>query len=301
MDHTVHTAHAAPTVHTRRNQRSLSRAERRRFVGAVLGLKRSGAYDDFVRRHIDHYVSDGDDRLRAAHMTPTFLPWHRRFLLDFERALRRVDGGVTVPYWDWTKDRTPAASLWGEDLMGGTGRRGDRRVTTGPFARGNGWIVKEGVTDGDFLTRDLGRPADPLDLPTRQDVAWATAEKVYDVSPWDSTSPRGFRNRLEGWTSDIGSGRWRNHNRVHRWVGGHMLGGASVNDPVFWLHHAFVDLLWTRWQRQHPDAAPFLPERPPALGEPQYRRIVARHEPMPPWRTTPQDMLSHRGIYRYAE
>ncbi|WP_030559641.1 tyrosinase family protein [Streptomyces aureocirculatus] len=288
-------------AYTRRNQRSLSRAERRRFVDAVLRLKRRGEYDAFVRTHIDHYVSDGENRRRVAHMTPTFLPWHRRFLLDFERALRRVDAGVTVPYWDWTKDRTPAASLWGEDLMGGTGRRGDRRVSTGPFARGNGWIIKESVTDGDFLTRDLGRPAAPLALPTRQDVAWAMGETVYDVSPWDSTASRGFRNRLEGWAPGTGDARWRNHNRVHRWVGGHMLGGASVNDPVFWLHHAFVDLLWSRWQRQHPDSAPFLPERPPAPDEPQHRRVVARREPMPPWRTTPQDMLGHQGIYRYAE
>lgn len=288
-------------VYTRRNQNSLSRAERRRFVDAVLRLKRRGEYDEFVRTHIDFYVSDGDDRLRVAHMTPTFLPWHRRFLLDFERALRRMDDGVTVPYWDWTEDRSPAASLWGEDLMGGNGRRSDRRVMTGPFARRNGWVVKEAVTDGDFLTRDLGRRADPMELPTHRDVTWAMAETVYDVEPWDSTSRRGFRNRLEGWTEDSGSARWRNHNRVHRWVGGHMLGGGSVNDPVFWLNHAFVDLLWSRWQRLRPDSAPFLPAKPPTLGDAQYQRIVARREAMPPWRTTPQDMLSHKTIYRYAE
>ncbi|QEU97629.1 tyrosinase family protein [Streptomyces kanamyceticus] len=288
-------------AHTRKNQSGLSRAERRRFVDAVLKLKRSGRYDEFVRTHIDYYVSDGERTLRVAHMTPSFFPWHRRFLLEFERALQRVDAGVTVPYWDWTKDRTPAVSLWGADLMGGNGRPSDGQVTTGPFAYGSGhWTVKEGVTDGEYLTRNLGRAQDPMDLPTARDVAWAMEDSAYDAEPWDSTSEGGFRNRLEGWTSASGTERWRNHNRVHRWVGGHMLGGASVNDPVFWLHHAFVDLLWDRWQRRHPDSAPYLPERPPRLGEAQYRRIVARHEPMPPWDVRPDDLLEHKKLYRYG-
>ncbi|QEV19288.1 tyrosinase family protein [Streptomyces alboniger] len=288
-------------AHTRKNQSSLSRSERRRFVDAVLKLKRRGEYDEFVRTHIDYYVSDGDERLRVAHMTPSFFPWHRRFLLEFERALQRIDSGVTVPYWDWTKDRSPASSLWGEDLMGGNGRGPDRRVTTGPFAhRSGGWVIKESITEGEFLTRDLGRPRDPIGLPTPRDVAWALADPRYDVPPWDSRAPQGFRNKLEGWTSATGKERWRNHNRVHRWVGGHMLGGASVNDPVFWLHHAFVDLLWDRWQRRHPRSAPYLPARPPGPGSSQYRRIVARHEPMPPWDVEPDDLLGHKGLYTYG-
>ncbi|MGA4840781.1 tyrosinase family protein [Streptomyces sp. G45] len=289
-------------VSTRKNQNRLTRAERRRFVDAVLRLKRRGEYDEFVRIHIDFYVADGERGLRVAHMAPSFFPWHRRFLLDFERALQRVDPAVTVPYWDWTRDRSPAASLWGEDFMGGDGRSGDRQVRTGPFAYRNGqWTIKESVTDGEFLTRAFGNPANPIDLPTPADVERSLKETRYDVEPWDSTSHGGFRNTLEGWAPGRGTDRWRNHNRVHRWVGGHMLGGGSVNDPVFWLNHAFVDLLWTRWQRRHPDAAPYLPARPPELGDPGYERVVARHEPMPPWRTTPDEMTSHRGSYRYEE
>ncbi|THC50512.1 tyrosinase family protein [Streptomyces sp. A1499] len=286
---------------TRKNQSRLTKAERRRFVDAVLKLKRRGEYDAFVRTHLDFYVSDGESRLRVAHMAPSFFPWHRRFLLDFERALQRIDAGVTVPYWDWTKDRTPAASLWGDDLMGGTGRGPDRRVTTGPFARGSGhWVIKVGVTDGDFLTRDLGRPRAPIALPTAREVADAMADPRYDVPPYDSTARAGFRNRLEGWTSARGDERWRNHNRVHRWVGGHMLGGASVNDPVFWLNHAFVDLLWDRWRRRHPRSAPYLPAQPPGTGSSQHRRVVARHERMPPWDVRPDDLLDHRAHYRYG-
>ncbi|GGT52810.1 tyrosinase [Streptomyces purpureus] len=289
----------ARVVYTRKNQRDLTRTERRKFVAAVLELKRRGRYDEFVRRHIDHYVADGDDGLRVAHMAPTFFPWHRRFLLDFEQALRAVDSSVSVPYWDWTRDNTPAASLFGEDFMGGNGRRGDLQVTTGPFAlRGGQWPIKHSMTEDRFLTRDFGRPRDPIELPTKAELERAMSDPVYDTEPWDSTSRSGFRNLLEGWGS--GRGRWLNHNRVHRWVGGMMLSGGSVNDPLFWLHHSFVDLLWTRWQRRHPRSG-FLPATAPGLGSPGYGQVVARDEKMPPWNITPASMLDHSRIYRYAE
>ncbi|MFI1725695.1 tyrosinase family protein [Streptomyces sp. NPDC020489] len=287
-------------AYIRKDASTLTSAEKRRFVKALLEVKRRGEYDEFVRMHIDYYVTDGEGGLRTAHMAPSFLPWHRRFLLDLERALRRVDSSVTVPYWDWTKDRRAGAAPWTTDLLGGNGRPSDRRVMTGPFAWSTGnWTLTEGVTDEEYLTRDLGRARDPLQLPTRSDLEAALADPVYDVAPWDSTSTKGFRNRLEGWGSGRGPTAWRNHNRVHRWVGGVMVGGASVNDPVFWMHHAFVDLQWYRWQRRHRGAR-YLPAKPPAAGSSQYRRIVARHEKLPPWDVTPDSLEDVSGIYRYA-
>ncbi|MCT9093079.1 tyrosinase family protein [Streptomyces sp. ASQP_92] len=288
-------------VYTRKNQRNLTSAERKAFVNAVLELKRRGAYDTFVRTHIDFYVSDGDRGLRVAHMAPSFLPWHRQFLLEFERALQKVNPRVTVPYWDWTRDNSPASSLWGDDFMGGNGRRGDLQVMTGPFAHAHGnWDITANVTDERFLTRDLGRPKDPIKLPAAADVAHALADPVYDVSPWNSMSGTGFRNKMEGWTTASGNARFRTHNQVHRWIGGIMLGGAAVNDPVFWLHHAFVDSLWSRWQAAHPKSKRYLPDVPPPLGDLQHGRVAALHDPMPPWNVAPAALLDHSRIYRYA-
>jgi tyrosinase len=286
-------------VYTRKNQRNLTRSEKRRLVGALLGLKRSGRYDEFVRMHGEYYVSDAEDRPRAAHMTPSFFPWHRRFLLEFEQALQEIDSGVSVPYWDWTTDNSPASSLWADDLMGGTGRRGDRQVMTGPFAHVNGeWPIEGGVSEGDFLTRDLGRPGDPVSLPTKADVAQALDDPLYDAAPWDSTVPRGFRNRMEGWRAG-GSERWRLHNRVHRWVGGLMMSATSPDDPVFWLHHAYMDLLWTRWQEAHPGSR-YLPDKALERSDPQYGRIFSADDPMPPWDVKPSALMDHTRFYRYA-
>ncbi|WMD08826.1 tyrosinase family protein [Streptomyces sp. FXY-T5] len=287
-------------AYTRKDVSTLTRTEKRRFVKAMLEVKRRGEYDEFVRTHIEYYTSDGEDGLRTAHMAPSFLPWHRQFLLDLEKALRRVDASVSVPYWDWTRDRTTTSAPWTADLLGGTGRRSDRRVMTGPFAYAEGnWTIKEGVTDEEFLTRDLGRTRDPIRLPTKAELERALKDPVYDASPWDSTAGKGFRNKLEGWGSGRGSASWQNHNRVHRWVGGAMVGGASVNDPVFWLHHAFVDLVWSRWQRRHREHR-YLPAKPPGPGSAQYRRVVARHEKLPPWDVTPDQLEDHEHIYRYG-
>ncbi|BFO21634.1 hypothetical protein SHKM778_80220 [Streptomyces sp. KM77-8] len=95
-------------------------------------------------------------------MAPSFLPWHRRFLLDLEEALRRVDSEVTLPYWDWTRDRAADSAPWTADLLGGDGRRSDLQVTTGPFAHREGnWTIRIGVTEG------TSSPATSAAAPTR--------------------------------------------------------------------------------------------------------------------------------------
>ncbi|MFC8586781.1 tyrosinase MelC2 [Streptomyces sp. NPDC003444] len=268
----------------RKNQATLTADEKRRFVDALLELKRSGRYDAFVTTHNAFIMGDTDDGDRVGHRSPSFLPWHRRFLLDFEAALKSVDPTVTLPYWDWTADRTARSSLWAPDFLGGTGRARDGQVTDGPFARaGNRWPITVRVDGRDFLRRDLG--AGGRQLPTRAEVDSVLAMETYDTAPWNSASD-GFRNHLEGW-------RGVNlHNRVHVWVGGQMATGVSPNDPVFWLHHAFVDKLWADWQARHPGSA-YLP----AAGT---RNVVDLHDTMRPWNdVTPADMLDHTPHYTF--
>jgi len=38
------------------------------------------------------------------------------------------------------------------------------------------------------------------------------------------------------------------HNGAHRWVGGAMSSTVSPRDPVFYLHHSWVDKLWKDWE-----------------------------------------------------
>ncbi|MDQ4145897.1 MAG: tyrosinase family protein [Actinomycetota bacterium] len=89
------------------------------------------------------------------------------------------------------------------------------------------------------LRRRLGSDT----LPTAQQVRTNRERDTYDR----------FWPELE---SDI-------HNPPHRWVGGVMAGAASPGDPVFYLHHGWIDLLWVLWQLARP-GAPFVSSGPGA-------------------------------------
>jgi tyrosinase len=288
-------------VYTRKNQRNLTSSQRSRFVEAVVELKRAGRYDKYVRLHAEYFASDGEAGLRVAHMAPTFFPWHRQFLLVFEGELRELDRDVTIPYWDWTADNASTSALWAADFMGGDGRTSDGRVVTGPFAyRTGNWPITYGVTQEKYLTRYLGRPDRPIALPTKAELDDALSMATYDMAPWNSApSTEGFRNRIEGWPVDESEGGYL-HNRVHQWVGGHMVGAASPNDPVFWLHHAFIDLIWVRWQRLHP-ASGYLPAEPLTGDDSERGRVISLDEPMPPFGVRPSQVMDHRRYYTYEE
>ncbi|WP_073495285.1 tyrosinase family protein [Actinacidiphila paucisporea] len=288
-------------MYTRMNQRNLTSSQRTRFVEAVIELKHSGGYDKYVRLHAEYFAADGESGLRMAHMAPTFFPWHRQFLLLFERELRTIDAEITIPYWDWTVDDKPMSALWAADFMGGDGRDSDGQVTTGPFAYRTGdWPITYGVTDEKYLTRNMGRPDNPIALPSQAELSDALAIGTYDTAPWNSApGTQGFRNKIEGWTVSETLGGYL-HNRVHQWVGGHMIGAASPNDPVFWLHHSFIDLIWVRWQRLHP-ASPYLPAEPLAANDPEHGRVVSADEPMPPFGVKPSAVFDHRQFYTYEE
>lgn len=58
------------------------------------------------------------------------------------------------------------------------------------------------------------------------------------------------------------------HNRLHNLVGGTMVTSASPADPLFWLHHAFIDKIWADWQVLHPGVNPSNPSevlKPPPI------------------------------------
>ena len=75
-------------------------------------------------------------------------------------------------------------------------------------------------------------------------------------------------------------------------VFGTMAANTSLNDPVFWLHHANLDRLWSAWMRRHGQV--YLPES----GGPHGHNI---DDPMWPYAmvgmtVTPRMMLSSRDL-----
>ena len=277
----------------RKHYDRLTPEERQRFVQALLALKDDGRYDQHVRIY---------QRATCwARRGPAFLPWHRHLLLRFEEDLRSAEPDVTLPYWDFCRDRSTQSSLWDEDFMGGDGRPHDGMVITGPFAtEAGGWPLLH----GGFLVRRLGQDPVASTLPTAEDLEHVLSDARYDVAPWDSSAPAGLRNRLEGWVRGPAL-----HNRVHAWVGGVMARDDAPDDPLFWLVHAFVDKLWSDWQRRHPGAE----YQPAGEGPPGHNLDDAfwpwnggdKPEIVPPFhdkplKVRPRDLLDHRTLgYAY--
>lgn len=269
----------------RKNQQNLTAAEKSRLVDAILAIKRNGTYDVFVGQHIDRLNTDSDNGIRVGHLSPSFMPWHRKFLIDFERALQAVDASISLPYWDWTT-AGPESSLWANDFMGPNGDQAQNgQVTAGPFVQSN-WTLGVRSDSADFLRRSFGEGG--FTLPTAADVNAALGIRTYDTAPWNSRSVGSFRNTLEGWIRGPGL-----HNRVHVWVSGTMAGAGSPNDPVFWLHHCYIDKLWSDWQARN-GIGNYLP----AAGTAD---VVDIDEPMAPWGNdvTPRSMLDHSALYTY--
>jgi tyrosinase len=107
------------------------------------------------------------------------------------------------------------------------------------------WTVDRAVPAGISDPVDLrywnvirGVPFRPNLLP---DTAWINAVMNTGVANHDF---RAFQTALE-----------QAHNAVHSTVGGTMSLSTSPTDPVFWLHHAFIDKLWSDWQLAHVDAS----------------------------------------------
>lgn len=165
----------------RKDANTLSLAEQQAFANAVQALKQSGRYDQFVLRHANTPMS-------AIHRSPAFLPWHRRFIFDFEQELQRVSGNpdLGLPYWNWPNGG-PNAPMWNDNLLGGNGNPSSGIVETGPFRAGQWRIINSnGVATGP-LRRQFGQSG-ASSLPTQAEINQVLNITPYDSAPWNTNS-----------------------------------------------------------------------------------------------------------------
>ncbi|RYF93740.1 MAG: tyrosinase family protein [Caulobacteraceae bacterium] len=160
------------------------------------------------------------DMRQRHHSSWRFLPWHRLQLVWFERQVARFSGrtNFALPYWDWDDDRIPAI-VSSDPVLAMPNRQAGPADSLRAFMRRNGQEFRGRLTD-DFSTffgraRNVGTPA-------------------------------------QGGYS--GSAEWSGHNMIHGFVGGDMGRlDRSPNDPLFWMHHANIDRIWTLWHMRNSD------------------------------------------------
>jgi tyrosinase len=142
-----------------------------------------------------------------------FLPWHRAYLLYFERICRKLSGynDFALPYWNWTTSPSIPAVFWG-----------------------NGNPLFDS-------TRFIG-PSDQADpswvgAPVIQNILSTTNFYVFASYPATTQRQNTQYGELEATP----------HNNIHGWVNGDMGNFMSPLDPVFWCHHNILDCLWVDW------------------------------------------------------
>ncbi len=292
----------------RKNVNSLSASEKANLITAIKALKANGKYNAYVQEHqaaMDNPTPANISPFtrNSAHRGPAFLPWHREFLRRLELDLQAEVAGVSLPYWDWATDAALAdpstAPIWANDLMGGNGSGAGNIVQSGPFAfdaadPGNSWIIADenGNPTGNGLVRNFGDQI--ATLPNQDHIDEIQLINTYDSGAFDVSSA-GYRGSNEGWLTVDGDPAPNTHNRVHVWVGGSMLPGTSPNDPVFFLHHCFVDKLWADWQALHPGVA-YAPDDTASADLDGHRL----NDTLFPWSTQVSDTLDHRAMgYSY--
>ena len=286
-------------MNTRKNHTDMSAAEKAAFVSAVLALKNNvdsvlnpgkmKRYDDFVQVHKNAMMGP-DMIMPMPHGGPLFFPWHRVLLRQFELALQSAAGDATIaiPYWDWELSGTN--SPFTDDFLGGDGDAAQgHRVVSGPFAyAGKKFKIRvwDDPTGDPGLSREFG--TDPTAyLPTPSQVASALTKIPYSPGPnsWEKTCEGGL------------------HNPVHRWIGGNMALATSPNDPVFFMHHCYIDTLWETWRKQHPTTDPYLPASGSAGYDLKSTLLFAKSGKPAPWTGTwkVQDTLDTTKLgYTYA-
>uniref|UniRef100_A0A3B5BA76 Tyrosinase copper-binding domain-containing protein n=1 Tax=Stegastes partitus TaxID=144197 RepID=A0A3B5BA76_9TELE len=227
----------------------------------------TSVYDLYVWMHYYSAKSYAGSENNAAHRGPAFIFWHRVFLLFIEREIRELTGNQDfyIPYWDWT--RSNHCNICTNEYFGGVGQDGhidsaslfSKWKTICPFQESLGIICIHSDAAGPaHLIRNPGKDPVYKTLPTAADVEDTMATLLFDTPPYDKTSRNSFRNKLEGFEfpSDSRNLNASMHNLVHRYLNGTMsLVPTAANDPIFMLHHSFIDKLLERWLQNHSEAA----------------------------------------------
>ncbi|XP_066563648.1 tyrosinase [Amia ocellicauda] len=231
-------------------------------------FKNATVYDQYIWLHYYAAKPYRNSTRNAAHEGPAFPFWHRVFLLFIEREIRELtdDDSFFIPYWDWTK--TDHCNLCTKGYFGVSDENGHIRRES-PLSR---WKTLCSYDDDSLgiicLPRNRNAPLQPIIrkpgkdvkyplLPTASDVRYTLAAEKFDTPPYDGGAKLSFRSRLEGFEVPQDSRHllYSMHNLVHLYLNGTMSSvPISANDPLFMVHHAFIDMILEEWLQGHPGA-----------------------------------------------
>ncbi|KAJ8324127.1 hypothetical protein QVD99_008461 [Batrachochytrium dendrobatidis] len=227
------------TPSVRSEWRELNSTQQHDYIQAVVCMmNKPSIYTDnrTQSRHADfgwlHF-----QMMNTVHQSASFLPWHRVFLHAYEVSLKtECNYKGFLPFWDWTVDsQAPErAPVWGDKAFG---TDGDPSTDT------------HCLIDGPFVNYTITVPETVCISRTISQLttysSYYSPESVHQIIS-SSHNFSEFSTSLE----------FGPHAVVHVGVGGSMSEVIiSAHDPIFYLHHANVDRIWSLWQKRYPKLA----------------------------------------------
>ncbi|CAN8103806.1 unnamed protein product [Discula destructiva] len=250
---------AGCTANQRQSWSNMSTREKRAYIDAELCLISSpprnglrGAWSRFEELQWVHL-----EQLNFIHGVGAFLYWHRYLMTVHERLLQTECGyRGAQPYWNEMADIHSLANSEVFDAytgFGGNGASGAGCVADGPFA---GLVLH---LNSDYESRPycLWRNFDQRQFSA---AAPANVNECYGMATFNDAWPC-----YEGHPHDAG----------HNGIGGVMADVAiAPGDPIFYLHHAYLDKLFWEWQQAAERGLE-------AVGGPNRQVGVQNSQPMP--------------------
>ncbi|TMW60840.1 hypothetical protein Poli38472_000882 [Pythium oligandrum] len=236
---------AACASRTRKSFDRLTATERDTYVRALQLAMDRGYYIKFVEMHMEKMSE------MEAHRMCMFTYWHRYFLLGFENMLRSLGPEfqcVTIPYWDEIQHNARAMSGSCSSIescspivagLGGTSSGTVKGVTiNGAYVSGGRCVNRPPLNKfcesssktGSACARCLPRNSfQQKYFPPETNFA-SVYRQLFTAGNFVQTG----KSLEEGM-----------HNTFHSVLGSTMSTMQSPADPLFWSHHAYVDLLFT--------------------------------------------------------
>lgn len=214
---------------TRHEIRQMTDHDWNAFVIALHAMRRRPSLMDPSVNQFEYLARIHSRFSLEAHGGAFFPLWHRLYLLLFENLLRREDPTVSVPYWNWSMEATDPAmsSIW--KRVGGAVLDSDGEPACIPFAPFHN--IQTNLTVPHCVSRGFisGKSGS---IPSFVNSLAIEALIQNDVPYSKFTTALEFA-----------------HNYPHRGIGGDMKNSSTAsNDPIFYLHHAFLDNIFLKWQ-----------------------------------------------------
>jgi len=195
-----------------------------KYIKAVTLLKANDK--KFKPKDVGYYLSWAGlvavHEKSCQHKNWYLLPYHRLYLLYFEAACQAVleDPTFAIPYWDWSMDGTIPDEFY------------DTEALQAPRDLVKGAAIPEG-----FVSKTV----------VESILASSEFHNFHSYEPTFSLLGRS--------TKEEGQFEMLPHDGVHNNIGGIMANATrSPTDPIFWLHHANIDRLWSIWIANHAES-----------------------------------------------